>query len=85
MPMVALGTADEDAYLSDDSVDPDDMTYEVTPALVAFGITSIHHHVQLYSKSDFLKCQLLQAACTHWLHQQQNVLIIHATRQVLTY
>ena len=32
VPMVALGTADEDAYLSDDSVDPDDMTYEVTPA-----------------------------------------------------
>lgn len=31
-PMVAVGTANDDAYLSDDSVDPDDMTYEVKAA-----------------------------------------------------
>ena len=27
--LVAIGAAEEDAYLSDDSVEPDDMTYEV--------------------------------------------------------
>ncbi|KAL3138443.1 hypothetical protein ABBQ32_006234 [Trebouxia sp. C0010 RCD-2024] len=33
LQMAGIGTVDDDAYLSDDSVDPDDMTYEQLQAL----------------------------------------------------
>lgn len=47
--MVPSGSSEEDAYLSDDSVDPDNMTYEVMQAHTClfsdrhqFGTTHIH-------------------------------------------
>ena len=40
--LVASGAADEDAYLSDDSVDPDDMTYEVMKAQECRGTSGMY-------------------------------------------
>ena len=42
MLLVASGAADEDAYLSDDSVDPDDMTYEVTHAQTCCSVSGVY-------------------------------------------
>ena len=42
MLLIASGAADEDAYLSDDSVDPDDMTYEVKQAQKHHGVSGMY-------------------------------------------
>ena len=83
-PYICLkGAADEDAYLSDDSVDPDDMTYEVTHAqfTVPACTDSLGHHIHSHKAQRCVKicsrCPQLHALISFDFLKVLHKLITH--------